>query len=87
MRVASCTTEERDHIDETVQAYAMRQAMARLSPEHRAVLTQVYYRGQSIVDAAAVLGVPVGTVRSRTYSALHSLRQLLEELGIGLGPS
>jgi len=79
--------EERDHIDETVQAHAMRQAMARLSAEHRAVLTQVYYRGQSIVDAAEVLGIPVGTVKSRTYYALRSLRMVLEELGVGLEPS
>jgi RNA polymerase sigma-70 factor (ECF subfamily) len=76
--------EERDHIDETVQAHAMRQAMARLSPEHRAVLAQVYYRGLSIVDAAAALGVPVGTVKSRSYYALRSLRLALEELGISL---
>jgi RNA polymerase sigma-70 factor, ECF subfamily len=75
------------HIDETVQACAMRQAMARLSAEHRAVLTQVYYRGRSIVDTAAVLNVPVGTVKTRTYSALLSLRLVLEELGIGLDQS
>jgi RNA polymerase sigma-70 factor (ECF subfamily) len=77
--------EERDHIDETVQAHAMRQAVARLRPEHRAVLTQVYYRGLSIVDAADVLGIPVGTVKSRSYYALRSLRLALEELVIGLG--
>ena len=78
--------EERDQIDETVQAHAMRQAMAQLSPEHRAVLAQVYYRGLSIVDAAAALGVPAGTIKSRTYYALRSLRLVLEELGVsGLG--
>jgi len=76
--------EERDQIDETVQAQAMRQAVARLSPEHRAVLAQVYYRGLSIVDAAKVLGIPTGTVKSRTYYALRALRLSLEELGITL---
>jgi RNA polymerase sigma-70 factor, ECF subfamily len=83
----AAVAEERDQIDETVQAHAMRQAMARLSPEHRAVLAQVYYRGLSIVDAADSLGIPAGTVKSRTYYALRSLRQVLDELGINLEPS
>lgn len=74
--------EERDQIDETVQAHAMREAMARLSPEHRAVLVQIYYHGLSIVDAAETLGIPAGTVKSRTYYALRSLRLALDSLGI-----
>ncbi len=83
----TAVAEERDQIDETVQAHAMRQAMARLSPEHRAVLAQVYYRGLSIVDAANVLGVPVGTVKSRAYYALRSLRLILDELGLTTDPT
>lgn len=83
----AAVAEERDQIEETVQAHAMRQAVARLSSEHRAVLAQVYYRGLSIVDAAAVLGVPAGTVKSRTYYALRSLRLVLDELGITLEPT
>ncbi len=79
--------EERDPIDETVRAHAMRQAMARLSPEHRDVLAQVYYRGLSIVDTAEALGVPAGTVKSRTYYALRSLRLILDELGVTQEPS
>jgi RNA polymerase sigma-70 factor (ECF subfamily) len=59
----------------------MRQAMARLTREHREVLAQVYYRGLSVVDAAEALGVPAGTVKSRTYYALRALRVALDELG------
>jgi RNA polymerase sigma-70 factor (ECF subfamily) len=76
------TPEERDQVDETVMAQAMRQAMAQLTPEHRAVLAQVYYRGRSLVSAAKALGLPVGTVKSRTYYALRALRLALDELGI-----
>jgi RNA polymerase sigma-70 factor (ECF subfamily) len=65
----------------------MRQAMARLSPEHRDVLAQLYYRGLSIVDAAEALGVPAGTVKARSYYALRSLRLLLDELGVTQDPS
>jgi RNA polymerase sigma-70 factor (ECF subfamily) len=59
--------------------------MARLSPEHRAVLAQVYFHGLSIVDAADVLGIPAGTVKSRSFSALRALRIAFDELGITLG--
>jgi RNA polymerase sigma-70 factor (ECF subfamily) len=34
------------------------------------------------VDAAAELDIPAGTVKSRTYYALRSLRLILDELGI-----
>ena len=66
--------------DETTPASDMRQALARLTAEDRAVLAQVYYRGLSIVDAAEELGVPTGTVRTRTYHALHALRCALDDL-------
>jgi RNA polymerase sigma-70 factor (ECF subfamily) len=74
--------EERDQIDETLLAQAMRQAMARLTPEHRAVLNQIYHHDQSFVDAAKQFDIPVGTVKSRIHYALRSLRSALDELGI-----
>jgi RNA polymerase sigma-70 factor (ECF subfamily) len=83
----AAVAEERDQIDETVRAHAMRQAMARLSAEHREVLAQVHYRSLSIVDAAEALGIPAGTVKSRTYYALRSLRMILDELGITDDPT
>jgi RNA polymerase sigma-70 factor, ECF subfamily len=64
----------------------MREAMARLSPEHRAVLRLVYYRGMSIMDAAEELDLPATTVKSRAYYALRSLRLVLDELGVTSSP-
>jgi RNA polymerase sigma-70 factor (ECF subfamily) len=55
--------------------------MSSLSPEHRAVLVETYYRGRSVNQAARVLGVPAGTVKSRTYYALRALRLALQERG------
>lgn len=55
----------------------MREAVATLSPEHRAVLLQVYFRGASVAEAAAALGIPPGTVKSRAYYALRALRRVL----------
>jgi RNA polymerase sigma-70 factor (ECF subfamily) len=55
----------------TVQT--VRQAMTTLKPEHRGVLIELYYRERSTAEAAARLGIPVGTVKSRTHYALRSL--------------
>jgi RNA polymerase sigma-70 factor (ECF subfamily) len=69
-------------IDAALTAWTVRQALASLTPEHRAVLGQVYYGGRSIAEAAAELGIPEGTVKSRTYYALRALKLALEELGV-----
>jgi RNA polymerase sigma-70 factor (ECF subfamily) len=63
-----------DPIDRLLSARVVRDALATLRPEHRAVLLEVYYRGRSAPEAATVLGVPAGTVKSRTYYALRALR-------------
>ncbi len=54
-------------------------ALDHLRPDHRAVLIEVYYRDRTAAEAASILGVPVGTVKSRVYYALRSLRLALQE--------
>ncbi|MEU6572663.1 sigma-70 family RNA polymerase sigma factor [Streptomyces sp. NPDC046805] len=71
-----------DEIERALQSWAVAEAIRTLSPEHRAVLLETYYRGRTMVEAAEVLGVPVGTVKSRTYYALKALRLALQERGI-----
>lgn len=74
--VADITTvpAREDAIERLLAAQTMRQALARLSPEHRGVIIEIYYRGRSASEAAASLGIPEGTVKSRTYHALRVLR-------------
>ncbi len=55
----------------------VREAVRTLSPEHRAVLVQIYFRGLSVGETAKVLGIPAGTVKSRSYYALRVLSRTL----------
>jgi RNA polymerase sigma-70 factor (ECF subfamily) len=73
---------EIDEADRAVEAWTVAEALARLSPAHRDVLVECFYQGRSVAEAAARLGVPPGTVKSRTHYALRSLRLVLEEMGV-----
>jgi RNA polymerase sigma-70 factor (ECF subfamily) len=70
-----------DAFDRALDSWQLSEAMGRLSAEHRAVLLEVYYRGRSVAEASSALGIPPGTVKSRTYYALRALRLVLEETG------
>ncbi|WP_300008868.1 sigma-70 family RNA polymerase sigma factor [Pseudonocardia sp.] len=67
-----------DHADSVAAAVTVHAALGTLSTEHRAVLEQVYLHGRNLDEAAAVLGVPKGTVKSRSYYALRALRAAME---------
>lgn len=71
-----------DETDRTVEGWLIAEALGRLSPAHRQVLVECFYHGHSIAEVAARLGVPPGTVKSRTHYALRSLRLVLEEMGV-----
>ncbi|MGW1774466.1 sigma-70 family RNA polymerase sigma factor [Streptomyces sp. NPDC002104] len=68
---------DEDRTERSVAVLDVRDALRSLSPDHRAVLLQIYFRGASVCEAAEALGVPAGTVKSRTYYALRALRALL----------
>ena len=69
-------------IDRAVETWVMLDALDSLRRDHRDVLVEVYYHGRSVAEAAAALGIPEGTVKSRTYYALRALRLTLEERGL-----
>ena len=71
-----------DDTDRVLQAWLVADALGRLSPDHRRVLVECFYEGRSVAEAAARLGIPEGTVKSRTHYALRALRLALDEMGV-----
>jgi len=71
-----------DEADRAVEGWLIAEALNRLTPTHRQVLIECFYRGRSVADAAARLGVPPGTIKSRTHYALRALRLALTEMGV-----
>jgi len=65
-----------------VDRQALTQAMAKLSAEHREAVILIELDGLSYDEAAAVLGVPPGTVKSRLHYAFISLRKALFPVGV-----
>jgi RNA polymerase sigma-70 factor, ECF subfamily len=70
-----------DTAQQTVDQQLVRSALRTLSSEHRQVLFECYFRGASVAEAASTLGLPAGTVKSRTHYALHALRQAIDAMG------
>jgi RNA polymerase sigma-70 factor (ECF subfamily) len=70
-----------DDIEKALVGWQVEEALRRLRDEHRQVLVETYYRGRSGREVAIELGIPEGTVRSRLFYALQSLRLTLDEMG------
>jgi RNA polymerase sigma-70 factor (ECF subfamily) len=52
-------------------------ALAGLSSPQREVVFEVYFRGNTVRQSAKALGIPEGTAKTRTRSALRDLRARL----------
>src|SRR3712207_1572086 len=77
---------EREHRGEDPEglllSWVVADALTQLSQPHRDVLLECYYRGASVAEASRRLGIPPGTVKSRTHYALRALKLALEEVGL-----
>jgi RNA polymerase sigma factor (sigma-70 family) len=62
-----------------VAAGQVRAALHRLPVEQRRVLDLTYFGGHTQREIAVLTGVPLGTVKSRTFAAVQRLRSLLAE--------
>lgn len=72
----------RDEVDTALDRMLIADAMANLSPEHRAVIERSYYRGWTTGQTAHDLGIAEGTVKSRLHYAVRALRLALQEMGV-----
>ena len=71
-----------DEIERALLAWQVTDALRALSQDHRDVIVELYYRDRTVAEAARILRVPEGTVRSRAYYALRALRLALDEQGV-----
>ena len=71
-----------DATDRILQSWLVSDALSELSADHRQVIVECYYRGRSIAEAAAALGIAEGTVKSRCHYAVRSLAVALQERGV-----
>lgn len=76
------TSGDEDALEDMLRSWQIAEALDRLSKEHREVLVAIQLRGLSVNEASKALGVPAGTIKSRTYYALRALRIALEEMGV-----
>jgi RNA polymerase sigma factor (sigma-70 family) len=54
-------------------------ALSTLPPEQRAVLEMAYFGGMTQARIGEELGIPLGTVKTRTLAAMRKLRTALQE--------
>ncbi|HEU4702383.1 MAG TPA: sigma-70 family RNA polymerase sigma factor [Conexibacter sp.] len=66
-------------VAQLVDRVTLEQLMERLTPEEAEVVRLRWQLGMSQRQIAAHTGAPLGTVKSRTASALRRLREMLEE--------
>jgi RNA polymerase sigma-70 factor (sigma-E family) len=69
----------RDRSREAAQRIALLRALDELTPKQRAVVVLRYFDDRTETQAAELLGISVGTVKSQTHAALARLRTLLPD--------
>ena len=71
-----------DHILRNEQERQVAAAIRNLDQQHREVLVLRFYSEHSYTEIAALLDIPLGTVKSRMFNAVKSCRELLRTKGI-----
>jgi RNA polymerase sigma-70 factor (ECF subfamily) len=71
-----------DESDRVVRSMTVVQALRTLTPSHREILLETYFHGRTTQEAADILGLPIGTAKSRVYYALRALRAALQRRGV-----
>lgn len=87
--VAATIADEADDPEVTKQkqdkAQVLRRCLALLSREHGEIVDLVYYHEMSIDEAAAVIGIPENTVKTRLFYARKRLADIAKDNGLDRG--
>ncbi len=80
-RLVEIDNEQRDDAqDNSDQLQYMREAMLKLSKEHRNILSLFYLEGFAITDISHILQLSTGTVKSRLFYARESLKKKVKSI-------
>lgn len=72
--------EDANATDSNGEVSRLREVLKTLPEQQQAILSLHYLDGMGLAEIAEVIGVPVGTVKSRLYHAREHLRQALERV-------
>jgi RNA polymerase sigma-70 factor, ECF subfamily len=76
--VADTANDPEAALQEKHRGELLRQALTRLSPEHREIIDLVYYHEKSVEECAQVLGIPAATVKTRMFYARKKLAEMVQ---------
>jgi RNA polymerase sigma-70 factor (ECF subfamily) len=71
--LVSASVEPDAEVDSEEQQEAVRKAVAELPEQYQQLVLLIYFQGMKYREAAEVLGIPVGTVKSRLHAAITKL--------------
>jgi RNA polymerase sigma-70 factor (ECF subfamily) len=80
--LSSADTGPQERVERIDAARTVRRALDELPAQQREVLTLVFFHQMTGPEVAAVLGITVGTVKSRLFRAKERLRGVLPEGGL-----
>jgi RNA polymerase sigma-70 factor (ECF subfamily) len=58
----------------------LKEMVGRLSPEQKLIIEYIYFNGYTQQEVADELGIPLGTVKTRTRNAVNELRKVFISL-------
>jgi RNA polymerase sigma-70 factor (ECF subfamily) len=77
--VADPASDPEAALQEKDRGELLRQALTRLSLEHREIIDLVYYSEKSAEECAQILGIPAATVKTRMFYARKKLAELVKD--------
>ncbi|MER8226442.1 sigma-70 family RNA polymerase sigma factor [Streptomyces sp. NPDC094143] len=71
-----------DDVDRLLTAHVVQEALEDLTAQQREILREMYFNGHSVAHVSELLGIPTGTVKSRSYYAMRALKKALTARGV-----